>query len=270
MIRSAKLFRRFEHITTTYFGYENVSKTEKQIKVNAVFEKVASNYDLMNDLMSLGLHKLWKIEMVKYLNPKVNEKYLDIAGGTGDIAFEICRNLTSKQDSTILNSMKDIKIVTVSDINQAMLEVGKTRAEHIMVGKFIDWNVENAEKLSYPNDSFDGITIAYGIRNMTNIDKVLHEVHRVLKKGGKFVCMELSHVHNPLFSKLYDAYSFNIIPVLGQIVSNDWNSYQYLVESIRTFYSQNQLIELMTKTGFRFTSYHNFLNGINTIFIGYK
>ena len=200
-------------------GDELVSPDEKTRRVGAVFSSVARRYDMMNDLMSGGMHRLWKDRFVARVKPRAGEDILDMAGGTGDVAFRMARRGAR---------------VTVADINADMLEVGKQRAEARQLAG-LTWKVENAETLSFADASFDAYTIVFGIRNVTNIPAALREAHRILKRGGRFYCMEFSSSDWPGFSNLYDAYASSVIPKVGKAVTKDEESYRYLVESIRRF-----------------------------------
>ena len=201
------------------FGDELVSPEEKTRRVGAVFSSVARRYDIMNDLMSGGMHRLWKDRFVARVKPRPGEEILDMAGGTGDVAFRMARRGAR---------------VTVADINADMLEVGRKRAEsRELTG--LTWKVENAEQLSFAEGSFDAYTIVFGIRNVTDIAAALREAHRVLKRGGRFYCMEFSASDWPGFSNLYEAYAANVIPKIGKVVTKDEESYRYLVESIHRF-----------------------------------
>ncbi|HRK97913.1 MAG TPA: bifunctional demethylmenaquinone methyltransferase/2-methoxy-6-polyprenyl-1,4-benzoquinol methylase UbiE [Alphaproteobacteria bacterium] len=225
-----------------WFGRKSVTPQEKTQMVLGVFDSVASRYDLMNDLMSLGIHRLWKDTLIRKIRPTPHLSYLDVAGGTGDIAFRIAEK-----------AGKDAKI-TISDINVSMLEVGKARAidrGYIPTanGGF-NWVEANAENLPFEDNSFDVYTISFGLRNVTRIDTALKEACRVLKPGGRFFCMEFSHLDNEVLQKLYDLYSYNIIPKMGRYVTGDEDSYQYLVESIRAFPSQEDLCTRLLDAGF--------------------
>jgi len=258
----------------THFGYQNVKISEKSGKVAEVFHDVANKYDLMNDLMSAGIDRTWKTEFVNILYPTPGGVYLDLAGGTGDISFQIFDFI--KSSPYYIPETKPSKIV-VSDINPSMLEVGKTRAAEKGYLKSkdpsLEWLVADAEKLPLPNDSVDAVTIAFGIRNCTHIDKVVREAYRVLKKGGRFLCMEFSHVETgptPFLKPLYDAYSFGVIPIIGQVVTGKREHYQYLVESIRKFPTQEEFAQLMEAQGFSIVSYKNLTFGIVAIHSGFK
>uniref|UniRef100_A0A8D1EWV3 2-methoxy-6-polyprenyl-1,4-benzoquinol methylase, mitochondrial n=2 Tax=Sus scrofa TaxID=9823 RepID=A0A8D1EWV3_PIG len=203
--------------TETHFGFETVSEEEKGGKVYQVFESVAKKYDVMNDMMSLGIHRLWKDLLLWKMHPFPGTQLLDVAGGTG-----------------------------------------------------LDWVLGDAEELPFDDDKFDVYTIAFGIRNVTHIDRALQEAHRVLKPGGRFLCLEFSQVNNPLVSRLYDVYSFQVIPVLGEVIAGDWKSYQYLVESIRQFPSQEEFKEMIEDAGFQKVTYENLTSGIVAIHSGFK
>lgn len=221
-----------------WFGRKSVSPQEKTNLVLNVFGNVANRYDLMNDIMSLGIHRLWKDTLVKKIHPTANTTCLDVAGGTGDIAFRL-----AKAAGTADN-------ITISDINPAMLEVGKSRSiDHGFVGGF-KWVEANAEKLPFADNSFDVYTISFGLRNVTHIDTAMKEAQRVLKPGGRFFCMEFSHLDNDSLQKLYDMYSYAFIPKMGELVANDRESYQYLVESIRAFPKRGNLCTRLKKAGF--------------------
>eukprot|EP01027_Heterolobosea_sp_BB2_P005545 GEZU01008465.1.p1 GENE.GEZU01008465.1~~GEZU01008465.1.p1 ORF type:complete len:240 (-),score=85.82 GEZU01008465.1:154-873(-) len=238
----------------------------------------------MNDFMSAGIHRLWKDEFVRMLAPQRGANFLDVAGGTGDISFRIIEALRSKPfpkyraagPGAAVEQMPTSS-VTICDINPNMLEVGKQRAAernyHVLgtQGINVNWLEGNAEDLNtIESDSMDAYTIAFGIRNVTHIDKALAEAYRVLKKGGRFMCLEFSQVHNPLLSYVYDTYSFNVIPLLGQLVANDRQSYQYLVESIRKFPNQETFKRMIEDAGFKYVSYTNMTFGVVAIHSGFK
>jgi demethylmenaquinone methyltransferase/2-methoxy-6-polyprenyl-1,4-benzoquinol methylase len=235
------------------FGDELVSPEEKTRRVGEVFSSVARRYDLMNDLMSGGLHRLWKDRFVARVKPRPGEAILDMAGGTGDVAFRMARRGAQ---------------VTVADINPDMLEVGKERAE----GQSLDlsWKVENAEKLSFADGSFDAYTIVFGIRNVTDIPAALREAHRALKRGGRFFCMEFSSSDWPGFSTLYEAWADKMIPRLGKAVTDDEESYRYLVESIRRFPRPPAFARMIADAGFVRASAEPMLGGLVTIHSGWK
>ncbi|KAF5725955.1 2-methoxy-6-polyprenyl-1 4-benzoquinol methylase mitochondrial-like [Tripterygium wilfordii] len=264
------------HSHATSFGYREVREEEKTRMVSNVFSNVASNYDLMNDVMSGGLHRLWKDRLVSKLNPFPGMKHLDVAGGTGDVAFRILETITSirrrVRQSTFDDYLQDETRIYVCDINPNMLNVGKNRAVERGLGeeKSLTWVEGDAEALSFEDLSMDGYTIAFGIRNVTHIEKVLAEAYRVLKRGGRFLCLELSHVEVPVFKDLYDYYSFSVIPALGELVAGDRESYQYLVESIRRFPSQEKFASMIADAGFQKVEYENLVGGVVAIHSGLK
>ena len=236
------------------FGDELVTREEKTRRVGGVFSSVARNYDLMNDLMSGGMHRLWKNRFVAKVKPRRGEKILDMAGGTGDIAFRMAEKGA---------------LVTVSDINPDMLKVGMERAEARNI-EGLTWQVENAEKLSFAADTFDAYTIAFGIRNVTDIPAALREAHRVLKRGGRFYCLEFSTSEWPGFGELYDRYSEHLIPRIGKVVAKDEDSYRYLVESIRRFPKMDAFRAMIGEAGFKSTSVEPILGGLVAIHGGWK
>jgi demethylmenaquinone methyltransferase/2-methoxy-6-polyprenyl-1,4-benzoquinol methylase len=236
------------------FGDELVSPEEKTRRVGAVFSSVARRYDVMNDLMSGGMHRLWKDRFVARVKPRAGEQILDMAGGTGDVAFRMAKRGAQ---------------VTVADINADMLEVGRERAEgRGLTG--LGWNVENAEKLSFADSTFDAYTIVFGIRNVTDIAAALKEAHRVLRRGGRFFCMEFSASDWPGFSNLYEAFASNVIPRIGKIVADDEESYRYLVESIRRFPRPPAFKAMVGDAGFIRAGAEPMLGGLVTIHSGWK
>ena len=238
-----------------------MGENEKQGLVNEVFSKAAERYDQMNDLMSGGLHRFWKDDLVTMLNPPRKPapfKVLDVAGGTGDIAFRIVRIGGTRTH------------VTVADISPEMVGEGKKRAEREGLQDRCDFTVGNAESLAFPDKSFDAYTIAFGIRNVTHIDRALSEAKRVLKPGGRFLCLEFSHVDVDMLQKAYDAFSFTVIPAVGKVVTGDGQPYRYLVESIRTFPKQEEFKAMIDATGFARTSYRNLSGGIVAIHSGWR
>jgi len=236
------------------FGDELVSPEEKTRRVGAVFSSVARRYDIMNDLMSGGMHRLWKDRFVNRVKPRRGEEILDMAGGTGDVAFRMAQRGAH---------------VTVADINADMLEVGKERAQRRgLTG--LSWKVENAEQLTFADASFDAYTIVFGIRNVTDIPAALREAHRVLKRGGRFYCMEFASSDWPGFSSLYDAWASRMIPRIGQAVADDENSYRYLVESIRRFPRPNAFKRMVAGAGFVRAAAEPMLGGLVTIHSGWK
>lgn len=254
---------------TTHFGFKTVKISEKAKEVRSVFENVADSYDNMNDAMSLGVHRIWKDLFIQELGPTHGSRLLDSAGGTGDIAFRYLKYLNNMKNPTNAKSH-----VTVCDINPNMLDVGKIRAERqgwtVENGYDIDWKEADAEKLPFSDDSFSAYTIAFGIRNVTHIDKVLAEAYRVLQPGGRFLCLEFSHVNNDTIKWIYDQYSFQIIPVMGVLIANQWQPYQYLVESIRKFPKQEHFKEMISNAGFRHVTYKDLTFGVVAIHSGFK
>jgi demethylmenaquinone methyltransferase/2-methoxy-6-polyprenyl-1,4-benzoquinol methylase len=236
------------------FGDELVSPEEKTRRVGEVFSSVARRYDLMNDLMSGGMHRLWKDRFVARVKPRVGETILDMAGGTGDVAFRMARRGS---------------LVTVADINADMLQVGKQRAVRGGLGG-LSWKVENAEKLSFADASFDAYTIVFGIRNVSDIPAALREAHRVLKRGGRFSCLEFSSSDWPGFANLYDAYASRFIPKIGKLVTDDEDSYRYLVESIRRFPKPGTFKVMVAEAGFVRAAAEPMLGGLVTIHSGWK
>lgn len=239
---------------TASFGYEDIPAAEKEGRVGAIFSNVAAKYDVMNDAMSVGMHRLWKDKFVRRVRPKEGETILDMAGGTGDIAF---RMATSGAQ------------ITVSDINQDMLDVGIERAIKRGIDGLV-WSRQNAEELTFGDRFFDAYTIAFGIRNVTHIDKALAEAHRVLKFGGRFFCLEFSTTQWPGFSEIYDAYSHKLVPKLGQMIAGDEESYRYLIESIRRFPTMPEFEGMIRAAGFRHTKVEPILGGLVAIHSGWK
>lgn len=238
------------------FGYETVPAREKQVLVNAVFQKVAQRYDAMNDLMSAGLHRLWKDDLVGWLAPPRGKRpfsVLDVAGGTGDVAQRILETGGSGCS------------VTLCDISPEMLAEGRRRLTAARLIRRCVFAVGNAEALPFPDRSFDAYTIAFGIRNVTRIDRALNEAHRVLKPGGRFLCLEFSEVQMPGLSSLYDIYSFTAIPAIGKVMTGDGSPYRYLVESIRTFPNQEAFTTMIAAAGLSRVTYRNLSGGIVAI-----
>ena len=236
------------------FGDQLVSPEEKTRRVRAVFSSVARRYDLMNDLMSGGLHRLWKDRFVSRVKPRPGEQILDMAGGTGDVAFRMARRGA---------------LVTVADINPDMLDVGKKRAQQRGI-EGLEWRVENAEALTFTDASFDSYTIVFGIRNITDIPAALSEAHRVLKRGGRFYCMEFSSSDWPGFSTAYEAWADKVIPRLGKAFADDEESYRYLVESIRRFPKPAAFKAMVANAGFVRVAAEPMLGGLVTIHSGWK
>ena len=236
------------------FGYENVSPEEKTQRVGAVFSSVAAKYDIMNDAMSGGMHRLWKDRFVRRVKPQPGEEILDMAGGTGDIAFRMAERGAE---------------VVVADINQDMLDVGIERA----IKRGIDgltWSRQNAEALTYPDKQFDAYTIVFGIRNVTHIDKALAEAHRLLRYGGRFFCMEFSTTEWPGFKEVYDLYSHRLMPKIGKMIADDEDSYRYLAESIRRFPKPREFEAMIRAAGFENTRVETILGGAVNIHSGWK
>ena len=242
---------------TASFGFRDVPEADKEGLVREVFSSVAARYDLMNDLMSAGVHRIWKDAMVEWLNPQPGWRCLDVAGGTGDIAFRIARMAASRGGAA---APKNIE-VTVCDINADMLGEGMRRAREKGEGA-IEWVCGNAESLPFPDAHFDAYTIAFGIRNVTHIDTALCEARRVLKPGGRFLCLEFSKVEVPGLDKLYDAYSFKLLPKIGRVVAKDEDSYRYLAESIRRFPPQAKFAAMIEEAGLSQVKVRNLSGGI--------
>jgi demethylmenaquinone methyltransferase/2-methoxy-6-polyprenyl-1,4-benzoquinol methylase len=239
---------------TVSFGYEEVAPDEKTRRVGGVFSSVASRYDIMNDAMSGGMHRLWKDRFVRRVKPRNGEQILDMAGGTGDIAFRLAKSGAS---------------VTVADINPQMLEVGVERAQKRGIDGLV-WTEANAETLAFPDRFFDAYTIAFGIRNVTDIPKALREAHRVLRRGGRFFCLEFSTTLWPGFAEIYDAYSHKMVPKLGQLLAQDADSYRYLIESIRRFPDMPTFERMIGEAGFVQTNVEPMLGGLVAIHSGWK
>jgi demethylmenaquinone methyltransferase/2-methoxy-6-polyprenyl-1,4-benzoquinol methylase len=236
------------------FGFEEVSPEEKTQRVGRVFSGVARRYDLMNDLMSGGMHRLWKSQFVRRVRPRKGEAILDMAGGTGDIAFRLAEGAAR---------------VTVADINPEMLAVGRERAKARGL-EGLGWAEQNAEELSFADSSFDAYTIAFGIRNVTHIDRALAEAHRVLRIGGRFFCLEFSTTSWPGFARVYETYSMNVVPKIGKAVANDEESYRYLVESIRRFPPMERFSGMIRHAGFAQVKAEPILGGLVAIHSGWK
>ena len=244
----------------TSYGFRNVGEGEKQALVNDVFHKVAKRYDIMNDLMSMGLHRVWKDAMIAALNPRKSADYkvLDVAGGTGDIAFRIIEASQRKAHATVL------------DINGSMLGVGADRAEKKGLSANLDFVEANAEELPFENGQFDAYTIAFGIRNVPRIDRALSEAYRVLKRGGRLLVLEFSDVELPVLDKIYEEWSFKAIPRIGKQVTGEAEPYQYLVESIRKFPKQADFAEMIRRAGFSRVTWTNYTGGIAALHSGWK
>lgn len=245
----------------THFGYRDVAEGEKSSLVRGVFSSVATKYDIMNDVMSGGVHRLWKTAMIDWLAPRPGWSTLDVAGGTGDIAFRILERANAKGPGTE---------VTVLDLTEDMLRAGMERAESNTLAGQLTWVNGDAMALPFENNTFDAYTIAFGIRNVTRIEDALAEAYRVLKPGGRFLCLEFSQVTIAGVDALYDAYSFNVIPRMGKLIVNDSDSYQYLVESIRRFPQQDRFAEMIREAGFGQVKYRNMTGGVAALHSGWK
>lgn len=243
--------------TTTHFGFETVPEAEKAGRVQGVFGSVASKYDIMNDVMSMGIHRVWKDAMMDWLAPRPGQKLLDVAGGTGDISFRFLDRAGSGH-------------ATVCDLTEPMLVEGRKRAEADQKADQLDWVVGDAMSLPFEDNSFDVYTISFGIRNVTRPQEALNEAFRVLKPGGRLMVLEFSQIPNDMMQKAYDLYSFNIIPRMGQAIANDRDSYQYLVESIRNFPDQDTFLSMLRKAGFEQAKYRNLTMGIAALHSGWK
>lgn len=242
---------------TTHFGYRDVPEEQKAGLVHGVFTNVASKYDIMNDVMSGGVHRLWKDAMMDWLAPRPGQKLLDVAGGTGDIAFRFLKRAGHGE-------------AVVLDLTESMLVEGRKRAEAETLSDQISWVVGDAMALPFEANTFDTYTISFGIRNVTRIPDALSEAFRVLRPGGRLMVLEFSQLPNPLMQKAYDAYSFNVIPPMGQLIAGDRESYQYLVESIRKFPDQETFKQMIETAGFGNVAYRNLSFGIAALHSGWK
>ncbi len=242
---------------TTHFGNKTVREDEKAGRVQGVFSSVASKYDVMNDAMSMGIHRLWKDAMMDWLAPRPGQQLLDVAGGTGDIAFRFLKRAGRGY-------------ATVLDLTEPMLVAGRQRAEAADMADSLDWVVGDAMALPFEDNRFDVYTISFGIRNVTRPQEALNEAFRVLKPGGRLMVLEFNQIPNDMMQKVYDLYSFNIIPRMGQMIAGDRDSYQYLVESIRQFPDQEAFLKMVRKTGFGNAKYRNLSMGIACLHSGWK
>ena len=251
---------------TVSFGYEDVSESEKVARVDGVFRSVASRYDVMNDLMSAGVHRIWKHDTISRVNPQPGERLIDVAGGTGDLA----RAFLDRADrvSKRRGRAPDAEAI-VCDINDAMLEAGKARRDMSDYGSRMTWVCGNAQALPFPDRHADALTIVFGIRNVADRAQALDEFHRVLKPGGRLAVLEFSHMTAPVLQKAYDAYSFAVIPEIGAMVAGDRESYQYLIESIRRFPAQETFRTEIEKAGFKNVTVTNFSGGIAALHYGW-
>lgn len=242
---------------TTHFGRETIPENEKAGRVQGVFNSVASKYDIMNDVMSVGIHRLWKDAMMDWLAPRPGQRLLDVAGGTGDISFRFLERAGHGH-------------ATVLDLTEPMLVEGRKRAEAADMADSLNWVVGDAMALPFPDNSFDVYTISFGIRNVTRPQQALDEAFRVLRPGGRLMVLEFSQLPNEGLQKLYDLYSFNIIPRMGQMIAGDRDSYQYLVESIRNFPDQETFLSMVRQAGFENARYRNLSMGIAALHSGWK
>ncbi|PHQ85460.1 MAG: bifunctional demethylmenaquinone methyltransferase/2-methoxy-6-polyprenyl-1,4-benzoquinol methylase UbiE [Thalassobium sp.] len=242
---------------TTHFGFETVAESEKAGRVQGVFTSVAGKYDVMNDAMSLGIHRIWKDAMMDWLAPHADQRLLDVAGGTGDISFRFLQRAGSGH-------------ATVLDLTESMLIEGRKRAEATDMAASLDWTVGDAMALPFDDNTFDVYTISFGIRNVTRPQDALNEAFRVLKPGGRLMVLEFSQIPNDMLQKVYDLYSFNVIPPLGKAITGDRDSYQYLVESIRKFPDQETFLGMLRAAGFENAKYRNLSMGIAALHSGWK
>lgn len=242
---------------TTHFGFKDVPEADKAGMVHGVFSNVASKYDIMNDVMSGGVHRIWKDAMMDWLAPRAGQRLLDVAGGTGDVAFRFL-NRAGHGEAVVL------------DMTENMLTEGRKRAEAGTMAESLDWVVGDAMALPFEDNSFDVYTISFGIRNVTRVQEALNEAYRVLRPGGRLMVLEFSQLPNPLMQKAYDLYSFNVIPRMGQVIAGDSDSYQYLVESIRKFPDQDSFVAMIRLAGFENVSFRNMTFGVAALHSGWK
>ncbi len=242
---------------TTHFGFSEVAENQKAAMVHGVFSNVASKYDVMNDVMSGGVHRIWKDAMMDWLAPRSGQQLLDVAGGTGDVAFRFLKRAPGA-DAVVL------------DMTESMLIEGRKRADAEAMADHLDWIVGDAMALPFEDNSFDVYTISFGIRNVTRIADALSEAYRILRSGGRLMVLEFSQLPNPAMQKAYDLYSFNVIPRMGQLIANDRNSYQYLVESIRKFPDQDTFAAMIQDAGFEQVKYRNMTMGVAALHSGWK
>jgi demethylmenaquinone methyltransferase/2-methoxy-6-polyprenyl-1,4-benzoquinol methylase len=242
---------------TTHFGYETIPEEDKAGRVHGVFSSVADKYDVMNDAMSLGIHRLWKEAMMDWLAPRPGQRLLDVAGGTGDIAFRFL-DRAGQAEATVL------------DLTAPMLDAGRKRAEAADLADSLDWVEGDAMALPFADNSFDVYTVSFGIRNVTRPQDALAEAVRVLRPGGRLMVLEFSQIPNDLMQRVYDVYSFSAIPVMGRVITGDRESYQYLVESIRRFPDQETFLSMVRQAGFENAKYRNLSMGIACLHSGWK
>ncbi len=242
---------------TTHFGFQTVPEAAKADRVRGVFGSVARRYDIMNDVMSAGVHRVWKDAMMDWLAPRTDQRLLDVAGGTGDIAFRFLKRAGQAK-------------VTVLDLTAEMLEAGKNRAVTERMDGQLQWVVGDAMALPFEDNFFDVYTISFGIRNVTRPQEALNEAFRVLRPGGRLMVLEFSQIPNDMLQWVYDLYSFNVIPLMGKIIADDQASYQYLVESIRKFPDQDSFLYMLHKAGFENAKYRNLSMGVACLHSGWK
>ncbi|WP_434289818.1 bifunctional demethylmenaquinone methyltransferase/2-methoxy-6-polyprenyl-1,4-benzoquinol methylase UbiE [Celeribacter sp. SCSIO 80788] len=246
-----------ENGKTTHFGFKDVAEDQKAGMVHGVFTSVASKYDIMNDVMSMGIHRVWKDAMMDWLSPRPDQHLLDVAGGTGDISFRFLKRAPGATS-------------VVLDMTESMLVEGRKRAEAEKMAESLSWVTGDAMQLPFEDNQFDVYTISFGIRNVTRIPDALSEAYRVLKPGGRLMVLEFSQLPNPMMQKAYDLYSFNVIPRMGQMIAGDRDSYQYLVESIRKFPDQDTFAQMIRTAGFSNVKYRNLTMGIAALHSGWK
>jgi demethylmenaquinone methyltransferase/2-methoxy-6-polyprenyl-1,4-benzoquinol methylase len=242
---------------TTHFGFKDVAEDQKAGMVHEVFTNVASKYDVMNDVMSMGIHRVWKDAMMDWLAPRPHQRLLDVAGGTGDVSFRFLKRAPGATS-------------VVLDMTESMLVEGRKRAEAAQMASDLSWVTGDAMALPFEDNQFDVYTISFGIRNVTRVNEALSEAYRVLKPGGRLMVLEFSQLPNAAMQKAYDLYSFNVIPRMGQLIANDADSYQYLVESIRKFPDQETFAGMIRTAGFTNVSYRNLSLGIAALHTGWK
>jgi demethylmenaquinone methyltransferase/2-methoxy-6-polyprenyl-1,4-benzoquinol methylase len=262
IIKMQRLFECLSDMTdqidqTTHFGFETVPEGEKAGRVQGVFSSVASKYDVMNDVMSMGIHRVWKDAMMDWLAPRPGQRLLDVAGGTGDVSFRFLKRAGEGH-------------ANVLDLTEPMLIEGRKRAEAESMSNSLDWVVGDAMALPFEDNTFDVYTISFGIRNVTRPSEALSEAYRVLKPGGRLMVLEFSQLPNPMMQAAYDAYSFNVIPKMGKLIANDSESYQYLVESIRKFPDQETFLQMIRDAGFGNAKYRNMTLGVAALHSGWK
>ncbi|SDF49191.1 demethylmenaquinone methyltransferase / 2-methoxy-6-polyprenyl-1,4-benzoquinol methylase [Celeribacter baekdonensis] len=242
---------------TTHFGFKDVAEDQKAGMVHGVFTSVATKYDIMNDVMSMGIHRVWKDALMDWLAPRPGQRLLDVAGGTGDVSFRFLKRAPGAR-------------AVVLDMTESMLVAGRKRAEAEQMAESLNWVTGDAMALPFEDNQFDVYTISFGIRNVTRIEDALSEAYRVLKPGGRLMVLEFSQLPNPAMQKAYDLYSFNVIPRMGQMIAGDRDSYQYLVESIRKFPDQDSFAQMIKTAGFHNVKYRNLSLGIAALHSGWK